>query len=382
MGSPRRGEGGAMSDRTPSVARLGATLVTFALLAFGCTESSPTSSNASAHDEVTFLLPFLNEVDASEYYFINDFGYANQCGFDLTIQEGGGPNPGAVLLTGKVDFAVIDLPSFVAGVSRGLPYIGIGLDLGHTGVSYLSYKETGIEGPQDLPGHIVGVQPGSDELWYLEAIMKQVLTPEQQQTVEIVPSGNSVRPLITHTVDVYALWSNSSEVASLRAQGAEFNIIHASDYVQAMGDIIAVSKTTLAERPDLVRRFVAAWTAALAKVTPENFDFAMRSAVPRIGAEGESRPKAVFQIMWDETMKLEQRDNWETQGRGAIDPAGIEEMQSFLMEQGKIDQVLPANQFYDNSVIESVYGKGQPRQPQIDEVCKGPRGGTYTPPTS
>jgi ABC-type nitrate/sulfonate/bicarbonate transport system substrate-binding protein len=179
----------------------GTLLLAVMLMASTCTRGAPatpvSSNGQQTVAQVTMLLPFLNELDAAQYYFAQDFGYFHQCGLNVDIKPGAGvQNPGAALLEGKVDFAVLDPLTYIAGLARGLPYVAISEDTAVSGMAYVSLAQTGITSPQNLPGHIVGLQPGSDNLWYLQKIMSDILTSQQQSDVHIVPGGYTIKPLL------------------------------------------------------------------------------------------------------------------------------------------------------------------------------------------
>lgn len=360
--------------------RLTAGLLLAAMLGIACSgsggEPPESESTAEATDSVTLLLPFSQEIDASQYYFAEDFGFFKQCGLDVDIKSAEGvENPAAVLLAGKVDFAILDPLTYIAGLHQGLPYIAFMEDIARAGVTFISFKEDGITTPQDLPGHTVGLQPGSDNQWYLEKIMNDNLTPEQMAQVTVVPAGFSIQPLLAGKIDVYSLWTNSEEVFSLGLKGFEFNFITANDHgIDVMGDMIVTTNEMLQENPDLVRRFVAAVGSGFLKLTPENESLAVMSAGPRIGA---NRPPEVWSGQYEATLGLQQDPVWDQNGLGWNNPSAYAQTQEFLLENGKISEELPVDELFTNDVLESVYENGEP---QIDSICQGPKGGEYTPP--
>jgi NitT/TauT family transport system substrate-binding protein len=343
-------------------------LVSFVVLAAGCGGSDAGNdgeNGADQPDQVKFLLAFVHDMVAVQYYFADDFGYFEQCGIDIEYQTAADvENPGQLILAGAVDIGILDPLTYISGLNRGLPYVAIAVDTARTGVAYVSLKETGIEGPEDLPGHTVGVNPGSDNLWFLEKIMEDNLSPEQQEQVNIVPAGFSIQPLLAGSMDAYTAWTTDSALNTLKHEGTEFNEIRANEHgIQTMGNVIVVSEKTLEEKPDMVKRFLAAVLGGFGELTPENEEKAIDSALERIG---EDIPREVEASIYQQLLELQQDPVWDEMGAGWHNPDGYAQTQDFLVDNGEITEPLPVDQLFTTEVLEEVMVDGEP---QIDQVC-------------
>jgi NitT/TauT family transport system substrate-binding protein len=350
-----------------------AILAIFALVSASCggSDEDPQegsdggATEAAPKDHVKFLLAFVHDMVAVQYYLAEDLGYFDQCGIEIEYQTAADvENPGQLILGGAVDIGILDPLTYISGVHRGLPYIAIAEDTARTGVAYVSLKETGIEGPQDLPGHTVGVNPGGDNLWFLEKIMEDNLTSEQQGQVNIVPAGFSIQPLIAERIDVYTAWTTDSALNSLKHDGYEFNEIRAKEHgIETMGNVIVVSTDTLEENPDMVTRFLAAVSAGFQSLTPENQEQAIDSALERIG---EDIPREVEASIYQQLLELQQDPVWDEMGVGWHNPGAYAQTQEFLLANGEITEEMPVEQLYTTEVLDQVIAGGEPR---IDEVC-------------
>jgi NitT/TauT family transport system substrate-binding protein len=316
-------------------------------------------------DDVKFLLAFVHDMVAVQYYFAEDLGYFDQCGIDIEFQTAAEvENPGQLIVAGAVDIGILDPLSYISGIHRGLPFVGIAVDTARTGVAYVSLKETGIEGPEDLPGHTVGVNPGSDNLWFLEKIMEDNLTPQQQEQVNIVPAGFAIEPLLAGRFDAFTAWTTDSSLNSLKHEGREFNEIRANEHgIETMGNVIVTSEQTLEEKPDMVRRFLAAVLGGFEALTPENEEQAIDSALERIG---EDIPREVEASIYQQLLELQQDPLWDEMGAGWHNPDGYAQTQDFLLENGEIEEELPVEELYTTEILEDVMVDGEP---QIDQVC-------------
>jgi NitT/TauT family transport system substrate-binding protein len=353
-----------MRSRTMVLAAIAA----FVVVAASCGSNGEALSGDGAegeNDNVRFLLAFVHDMVAVQYYLAEDLGYFEQCGIDIEYQTAADvENPGQLILGGAVDIGILDPLTYISGVHRDLPYVAIAEDTARTGVAYVSLQETGIETPEDLPGHTVGVNPGGDNIWFLEKIMGDHLSADQQAQVNIVPAGFSIQPLMAGRIDAYTAWTTDSALNSLKHDGYEFNEIRANEYgIQTMGNVIVVSTELLDEDPDLVTRFLAAVSGGFEALTPENEDQAIDSALERIG---EDIPREVEASIYQQLLELQQDPVWDEMGVGWHNPDAYSQTQEFLLENGEITEELPVEQLYTTEVLERVFVDGQA---QIDQVC-------------
>lgn len=329
-------------------------------------ESSGGEAGASGEADLTLLMAFVHSMDAVQYYFADDLGYFEQCNLDVTMKTAANVgNPTQLVVNDAVDYAIIDPLTYISARHRGIPIVAIAQDTARTGVSYFSLEETGIESPEDLPGHVAGVNPGNDNLWFLRQIMKDNLSPEEQEQVEIVPTNFSITPLLSGRVDVYSTWTTdeSWHVAEVD-EGFDFNIIKSFEHgIRTMGNVIITKQERLEENPDEVRRFLAAVSAGLEQVVPENADAAVEAALKRI--DKDVTPEIETRV-YEEFLQLQQNPLWEEQGVGWHDPEAYSQTQDFLVENGELDEALPVEELYTTEVLEEVFVDGKA---DLDAVC-------------
>ena len=87
-----------------------------------------------------------------------DKGYYEDEDLDVTIKPGG-PDiaPEQVIAGGGADVIVDWMAAALAARERGLPLVNIAQPFKHGGLELTCLKETGIESPEDFPGHTLGV---------------------------------------------------------------------------------------------------------------------------------------------------------------------------------------------------------------------------------
>jgi NitT/TauT family transport system substrate-binding protein len=360
-----------MSSRPKArVYRSGVALIFVLLLAASC--SSGDDQQASGGDAgssttpVTLLLAFPDSIDWTGYYFAQDDGYFSQCGLDVTLKSSSGvSNPTQLLIGGAVDYAIIDPLTYISAVNRGLPIVAIAQDTAHTGVAYWSQTHNAIQGPADLPGQTVGLNPGDDNLWYLQDIMSRELTPDEQAQVNIVPTNFSINPLLTGKVDVMGDWTNDPALFEAENDGFEWNFFKASDYgIEAAGNLLVTTQDKVNENLDDVQRFLVGVAAGLEQATPENADKALDTTIERMGDAAPSREAlAKAYANW---LELETSPLYEQNGVMWNDPASYEQVQDFLLQNGEISEKRPVDELYSNDVLNGIFTDGKA---DLAKVC-------------
>lgn len=332
------------------------------LVASACGSDSGGEAGGTAEGgetDVTLLMAFVHSMDAVQFYFAEDLGYFDQCGLDVTMKTAANVgNPTQLVISDAVDYAIIDPLTFISAMHRGLPIAGIAQDTARTGVSYFSLKDTDIEAPEDLPGHRVGVNPGNDNLWFIKEIMRNELSPEDEQQVDIVPTNFSITPLLTGNVDVYSTWTtDESWHIAEENEGFEFNVMKSFEHgIRTMGNIIITKSERLEESPEEVRRFLAAVSAGREEVVPENRDEAVEAALKRI--DKDVTPE-IEERVFDEAHLLQVSPLWEEKGVGWHDPEAYEQTQQLLLDNGELEEALPVEELYTTEVLEDVFVDGK-----------------------
>ncbi len=372
---------------TRLVSRLGAVLLTVVLLAVGCSGSNTPDAQQSGGQSggqsgspstaspvhVNLLLAYLPDMIADHYLLAQHFGDFQTCGIDIEFKSAADvSNALQLLITGGVDYAVVDPFTYISGLVKGLPIMAIGEEVARTGVTYVSLADTGITGPQDLPGKVVGVSPGLDNELYLKQIMRENLTAAQQAQVKFVPSGNSLQPLLTGQIDVSSEWFVNTNVQAVQAKGIKLNFLNALDFgIAVPGNVIVTTTQRIQENPDEVRRVLAAAAAGqYESLDPNNADLAVQLVGQAMG-EDQVAPPGVESAIFTEVQKLKQAPEWEQYGPMWNIAEGYTQAENFLVQAGQLqsDQVLPADQMFTNQFLQEIYSPGQTFD--LASVCGG-----------
>jgi NitT/TauT family transport system substrate-binding protein len=169
-----------------------------AALAMGLGVSAAQVTEARAADDITLQLKWVTQAQFAGYYVAQDQGFYDDAGLNVTIQPGG-PDiaPPQVIAGGGADVIIDWMPSALASREKGVPLVNIAQPFQRSGMMLTCREETGIEEPQDLRGHTLGVWFFGNEYPFLAWMSKLgIPTDGSDNGVEVLKQGFNVDPLL------------------------------------------------------------------------------------------------------------------------------------------------------------------------------------------
>jgi len=198
-------------------------------------------------------------------------GYFEKQGIDVTaIQRGtGSPNAMRLVGNGNAEFGFGDLPTLVVARSQDVPVVALAAVNQHSPLGMLSLSSKHkLTKPQDLKGLNVGVQPSGSTYVFLKSFLAangMSLDDIKQSTVN-PPYENYLLLGRVDTVPGYI----DAEVPELEAKAGgpgSLSILQGSDFGYAVyGSGLFTSEKMIAEKSEIVQRFVNAYMQAFADV--------------------------------------------------------------------------------------------------------------------
>lgn len=164
---------------TSSGSRIGAVAMVLALALSACggdgDDDADSSNGGSGGDltPVSLQLQWSAQAQFAGYYAAVEQGYYEEEGLDVTIEEGG-PDivPQDVLAAGDVDYAISWVPKVLGSIEQGASITNVAQIFERSATTQISFKDKGIETPEDLAGTNVGSWGFGNE-WELFAGMQQ-----------------------------------------------------------------------------------------------------------------------------------------------------------------------------------------------------------------
>lgn len=218
-------------------------------------------------------------------YVAQELGYFAEEGLDVTIEHSaGGGEHLQLLAAGQVHVTTQDAAVLLQRrADPGLPLVSVAL-IGQKGQQgYVALADSGIDTPADWVGHSVGYKgtPPPDVFAILDAVGVGV------DEVDLINVGFDPRVLTEGKIDVYPVFL-SNEPNVLRGWGFEVNVWDVADFgVPTLGLTYTVTEAMVAERPELIRAFLAAAIRGI-EFARENPAEAIEIVMRFVGEDGDA----------------------------------------------------------------------------------------------
>ena len=247
-----------------------AVLAASLLTAAGCGGDDGGSTTASEDlTPVTVQLKWVTQAQFAGHYAALDQGYYEDEGLDVTIRPGG-PDivPEQVVLGGEAEFGLNWLDNTLATRDQGGEIVNIAQVFARSGMTEVTWKDTGLDDITKLEGKKVGVWLGGNEHKLFAALTKNGIDP--QQDVEIVAQPFDMNLFLDRDVDAAAAMTYNELAQVLEVKNPEtdelytlddLNVLRMSDLgTGALEDGIFVREDWIADEAnqDIATRFLKA----------------------------------------------------------------------------------------------------------------------------
>lgn len=307
---------------------------------------------AKAPDEVTLQFKWTHQTQFAGYYLAQEKGYYARENINIHFLEGGvGVDLTQRLVSGQADFAVL-APEFIcmAG-SRGLPVKAISAIYRRSAVVFAAMAESGIVRPIDFLDKTVaaGDPSGSQMDFQIQFLAMMNRLGLDLARVKIVPYDPAYTDFSNGLVDVTPCYSTGGLI-KMRRKGLKLNLIWPSDYgVHFYSDTLAATDKTIAEKPDLVARFLRAslqgWQEAV-----QNQEDAVTATLKYAPEAERELQTAMMEAMLPLVHTGEDHIGW-------MKPEVWQEMVRLLAQQGLLPNPLDPKDTYTLRFLEEFYGE-------------------------
>ncbi|CAM4119478.1 ABC transporter substrate-binding protein [Kerstersia similis] len=319
-------------------------------LALSCSLAVPAGAQAQTAklEEVTYLLPAPATLTAfAPWMLAKQRGYYEAEGLDVKFVAGrGGVDVAKQVGAGNapVGGAIGDTPIIVR--ANGIPVKAVAV-LGGGSLTLLAAKEDGdIHHVKDLKDKTVTVMAYSDTTFYafLGSLEKAGLT---RRDVDAQAAGPAGVWQLFNAGRADAMAAVPDWIANVEQTGTKVRILPREETFQSMAQAILASEQTIKENPELVRKLVRATLRGMEDIIsdPKAAAAAYIQAVPSYQGQ-EAMIERIFDL-YREYVYADQ----EVLGR--MDPARLEDVQAFYVEQGIVPRAQPLDELYTNEFVES-----------------------------
>jgi len=219
--------------------------------------SAAAAPAATAADAVTVRLKWFNQAQFAGYYVAKAKGYYQEAGLDVSVQPGGPDFPAVQMVAGgNEQFGVTSADQILVARGKGVPVVAVAVLYRKNPFVLFSLKPAGIETPAQFRGRKIGLKVGGNEELIYRAVLGKAGVSAKDLTE--LPVKFDMTPLLTGQIDVWPGYV-INEVLTAREKGFGVNIIWPGDYgINLYADTLFTTEKMVQEKPDVVRRFVAA----------------------------------------------------------------------------------------------------------------------------
>jgi NitT/TauT family transport system substrate-binding protein len=331
---------------------------------------------------VTLQLKWVTQAQFAGYYAALDQGYYEEEGLDVTIRPGG-PDivPEQVVLGGQAEFGLNWLDNTLATRDQGGEIVNIAQVFARSGMTEVTWKDSGLDAITDLRGKKVGVWLGGNEHKLFAALTKNGIDPESD--VEIVAQPFDMNLFLNREVDAAAAMTYNELAQVLEQENPEtgelyteedLNVFLMSDLgTGALEDGVFVRSDWIQDEAnqDIATRFLKAsfkgWVYCR-----DNFEECLQIVLengPTLG-EGHQRWQLneINKLIWPNEL-----------GIGVMDPAAFDNTAQIALDYGVIQNEASSDAYitdYAEAAVvaleeEGVDVKGDDYQPEEVEVTPG-----------
>jgi len=309
---------------------------------------------AAAADAVSFRLDWTLSGYHLPFYWAKEKGYYGAENLDVDIKEGAGSGKTVALMSGQQDdIGLADYMFMSVGVAKGMKLKGIFGEVQDGAWAVISRADSPIKKPEDLIGRSVATT--ADHKAMLDLLLAINKIPPDKVKIQVTSPATRNTVFVNGQVDSFiSVVIGSPLDLVVRANQGKDKPVHFMQFakfgIAPMGQGVIVHERTLAEKPDMLRRFVKATARALDEIArPENVEAAVDAAMQLSGAPAERRESVKLQ--WTETIPRLRTANTQGHGYGWMSEKDWAASADILVRTGQLDKPIPAASLYTNDFV-------------------------------
>lgn len=304
---------------------------------------APPEPTANSLVQIRLPMGYIPNVQFAPFYVAVERGYFKDAGIEIEFDYALETDGVALVGADSLQFGIASGDQVLQARAQELPIVYVMAWYQKYPVSIISLAEQNIRAPQDLKGKKIGL-PGLFGASYvgLRAVLHSVGLQESDVTLESI-GFNQVEAFTTGKNPIIVGYA-ANEPVVLTDKGYPVNELRIADYAQLASNGIITNEKTIAENPELVRRFVAA---------------AVRGIQDTI-----ADPGAAYEISKKYVPNLDQVDPmtqtqvlatsiqlWQAPVIGVSDAAAWENMQKVLLDMKLYPAALDLNKAFTNDFL-------------------------------
>jgi NitT/TauT family transport system substrate-binding protein len=304
--------------------------------------------------KITLQLKWVTQAQFAGYYAAKAKGYYTKAGLDVAIKPGG-PNivPEQVVAGGQAQFGIDWLSSLMLSRAKGVPLVSISQVFNKSGLTLLTWKDTGINTVAKMKNKKVANWLFGNEFEVFAALAKQGMDPAHNKNVTIVQEPFSMDFFLKRQADAASAMTYNELAQVLEAKNPktgklytlnDLNVIKMQTVGTSMLEDNIFTTTDYLKNPANVataKKFVAASLQGWIWCRDHQSD-----CVKTVLANGPALPKGHQTWQMNEINAL----IWPaSKGIGVMDPAAYARSAKIVATYGKLKKV-PGHEAYRTDI--------------------------------
>jgi NitT/TauT family transport system substrate-binding protein len=326
-------------------------------IAFGIVLATTVSAagSARADDDVRLRLNWMYYGSHAGFAYGKDKGYYKEQGINLDIRSGNGSGSAHRLVAnGDSDFSYGSCASMVNLAAKGAPLISVGVIDAVGTEAVIVRPDAGVKAISDLKGKTILTTANAGVNTFFPLVLKNAGLDEKDVSITNVPDGALVSSYLQGAGGAVGILGGlDDKPAEIKAAGGDVPVTFAySDFgINQVGYCIVTHADTVAKKPDLVKRFLAATTKAY-KETEVNPDAAIASMADIVGGSmAEDQGKQQARAVLDVTLGILYSKSNTDKRLGYNVPQDWEDMIELMKKYNDLQTDKPVSAFYTNDFL-------------------------------
>ncbi len=313
-----------------------------ALLLAGCS-TAPASPTSAELTKIRLPMGYIPNVQFAPFYMAADKGYFAEEGLEIDFDYQYETDGVALVGANELPFSVVSAEQVPLARAQGLPIVYFLAWWHDYPVAVAVKSSSNIKELADLKGKKIGL-PGPFGASYvgLRALLNAAGLRESDVTLDSIGYAQ-VEALVADQEDAVVIYDNNEPI-QLKAKGYDVRVFSVRDYVSLASNGVITNEKTIAENPELVRRFARAFLRGVAAVLA-NPDEAFNVSKKYIPDLQESEWNTQREIL-NSSMTY-----WKTKQPGFSDPQAWENMQAVLLDMGLLKAPIDLSKAFTNEYI-------------------------------
>jgi NitT/TauT family transport system substrate-binding protein len=309
---------------------------------------------AMAADAVNFRLDWTLSGYHLPFYWAKEKGYYSAENLNVDIKEGAGSGKTVALMAGQQDdIGLADYMFMSVGAAKGMKLKGIFGEIQDGAWAIISRADSPIKKPEDLIGRSVATT--ADHKAMLDLLLAINKVPADKVKIQVTSPATRNTVFVNGQVDSFiSVVIGSPLDLVVRAQQGKDKPVHFMPFadfgIAPMGQGLLAHERVIAEKPEMLRRFVRASAKALGEVVkPDKTEEAVDIAMKLSGAREERRESVKLQ--WIESTRRLTTKNTQGHPLGWMSDKDWAVSVDILVKTGQLEKPIPPETLYTNAFV-------------------------------